>query len=678
LHALADPVEPMLASSERDRLGPEPPPLRYSAFISYNHRDRRWAAWLHRALENYRLPNSVRGQPTRLGEIGAKLPPVFRDREELASSSDLAGSVVDALRQSSALIVICSPNGAKSRWVNEEIRTFRRLKGADQIHCVIVGGEPGAATKPGTDPSAESLPSALFEEGGTEPLAVDLRPGGDGKQVAKLKLIAGILGVGFDGLRRREAARRQRRLAALAAASLLGLLVTSALAIFAFISRAEAIEQRDLARQKTATAERTVQFVKSLFEVADPAEARGREISAREIVDLGAARLSTELQREPAVKAELMTTLAEVYLGLGLFREAHRIITSSFALDQPDPVANARRYLVLAASHAAQGRYQVAINAYSRALEVTGTADTPNFEQQSRILVARGEAYAAVEEFAKAERDIRRAMAMVAGRVGRRHPDMARNLEALGLTLFYSGRLSEARAPFEQALQLRRNLQGFSHPKVAENLNTLGSLAYMQGDLVSAERFYRDVIVHDTKVLGKDHPDLANTLNNLARVQIERRRFSQALPSLRRAVEINMAQRDDTHDDLAFIYANLGLAERGVGDRQRAEDAFLKALKPARLHKHRNLGPILADLGDLYCESARYPEALALLDQARPITAADYPEDPWRVAWVDNVRGRCLERAGVTRLGRALRESSFPILAARWPADTYYRVAAAR
>ncbi|MFI4949893.1 MAG: toll/interleukin-1 receptor domain-containing protein, partial [Caulobacterales bacterium] len=290
--------------------------MKYAAFISYNHRDRKTAAWLHRALETYRVPRHMHGRETHLGVLGARLPPIFRDREELAASSDLAASVRAALEASATLIVICSPNGAQSRWVNEEIRAFAALGRRDRIQCLIAGGEPDASRKPGADPSQEALPPALFENGGGEPLASDIRPGQDGRDAAKLKLLAGILGVGYDELRQREAARRHRRMAAVAGGSAVGFLVMSALAASAVVSRNEAVRQRDVARQKTLTAERTVTFVKGLFEVADPSEARGATITAREILDRGAASIDHGLEREPTVKAELGTTLGEVYTNL--------------------------------------------------------------------------------------------------------------------------------------------------------------------------------------------------------------------------------------------------------------------------------------------------------------------------------------------------------------------------
>ena len=67
--------------------------MRYSAFISYSHKDRAWAGWLHRELERYRLPKALVGRDSPVGVLERKLPPVFQDREELAASSDLAQSV---------------------------------------------------------------------------------------------------------------------------------------------------------------------------------------------------------------------------------------------------------------------------------------------------------------------------------------------------------------------------------------------------------------------------------------------------------------------------------------------------------------------------------------------------------------------------------------------------------
>lgn len=182
--------------------------FRYKAFISYSHRDEAWATWLHKALESYRLPRKLVGRKARFGTIPAKLFPVFRDRDELSSGTDLSERVQAALRDSAALIVICSPAAVASRWVNEEIRAFRALGRGDRIHCMIVDGDPQA-----DDPSEACFPPALWEgdsESHHEPLAADARKWADGKPLARLKLISGILGLRLDELRRRDQQRKHR------------------------------------------------------------------------------------------------------------------------------------------------------------------------------------------------------------------------------------------------------------------------------------------------------------------------------------------------------------------------------------------------------------------------------------------------------------------------------------
>lgn len=221
---------------------------RYIAFISYSHQDEAWATWLHKALETYRVPSRLVGHTTAHGTIPRRLLPIFRDRDELASATDLGRKVDAALAQSANLIVICSPASAQSRWVNEEILAFKRLGKAHRIFCLIVGGEPNASDVPGREAEECFAPALRFQVGAdghltsgrTEPIAADAREGKDGKANAKLKLIAGMLDVGFDTLKQRELQRRNRRMAAITAAALVVMAITTALAITAVIARHDA------------------------------------------------------------------------------------------------------------------------------------------------------------------------------------------------------------------------------------------------------------------------------------------------------------------------------------------------------------------------------------------------------------------------------------------------------
>lgn len=211
---------------------------RYAAFISYSHADARWAGWLQRQLEGFRVPPRLVGRAGEHGVVPARIAPVFRDREELASASDLGARIRGALDASAALVVLCSPDAVRSRWVNEEIHWFRRSGRGDRIHCLRVpsrgDADEGPAQPPALIDAFEDMPTAA------EPTTADLRASGDGRALALHKLIAGLLGVGLDELRRREAQRRQRRLAWIAGASAMGMAVAAVLAGQAHIARNDA------------------------------------------------------------------------------------------------------------------------------------------------------------------------------------------------------------------------------------------------------------------------------------------------------------------------------------------------------------------------------------------------------------------------------------------------------
>ncbi len=191
--------------------------FRYKAFISYSHADESWARWLHRALETFPVPRHLRGRDSPVGPVPRRLAPVFRDRDELSLSDSLGRDLEEALAASATLIVLCSPAAAASRWTDEEVRRFQALGRADRIFCVLVDGDP--EREPCFPPSIHD------EASDTEPLFADPRESGDGKTLARQKIIAALLGVPLDEVRQRDRVRRRRWTIGFAAAAviLLGL-----------------------------------------------------------------------------------------------------------------------------------------------------------------------------------------------------------------------------------------------------------------------------------------------------------------------------------------------------------------------------------------------------------------------------------------------------------------------
>src|SRR5437588_8175148 len=133
---------------------------RYYAFLSYSHRDKRLAGWLHRELGRLRVPNALAGKLTANGVVPRRLVPVFRDQHDLSAGGDLAEEIKAALAASQFLVVLCSPTAAKSRWTNQEIESFKRTRPEGCVLAAIAQGEPFASDLP-VHEAGECFPPAL-------------------------------------------------------------------------------------------------------------------------------------------------------------------------------------------------------------------------------------------------------------------------------------------------------------------------------------------------------------------------------------------------------------------------------------------------------------------------------------------------------------------------------------
>ena len=295
--------------------------VRYLAFLSYSHKDQAFGRRLHRRLEAYRLPKRL----TAPGG-GARLSPVFRDRDELAAAKDLTAEVRAALEGSAALIVVCSPSAKASHWVAREIEAFRELHPDRPVLAALADGEP-----------ADAFPAALGDAA-REPLAADFRKGRDGQRLALLKLVAGVLGLGLDELVQRDAQRRVRRVTAVTVAACAMVLALSASTVVALRAQAEAERQR-------AEAEGLVEFMltdlrtrlKGVGRLDVMSSVNARALSYYRDQDLGRLPSSSLERRARLLQAigEDDLTRGDAPAALGQFEEAERT-TAALLRETPD------------------------------------------------------------------------------------------------------------------------------------------------------------------------------------------------------------------------------------------------------------------------------------------------------------------------------------------------------
>jgi len=671
---------------------------KYRAFISYSHKDEKWAAWLHKALETFRVPKYIVGKTTTMGTVPQRMGKVFRDREELSSSHSLGTELTQALTDSACQIVICSPNAANSHWTNEEILTYKRLGRENRIFCLIVDGEPG------TD--QECFPPAVrFQMGAdgvlsdrpAEPIAADGRPQGDGKQNAKLKLISGMLGVGFDALKQREQQRRHRRMYIITAAAVAGMVVASGLATMAVLARIEADVQRKQAEIEAETARQTTNFMVGLFSVSDPSEALGNTITAREILDQGARRIEFELEDQPAIQSTLMDTMGTVYQSLGLYDVAWTLLQRGlntrqeyYGGDHPDVArskANLGQLLGL------QADFEAAAQLYLDAIAIQRAASDVPTPELAVSLSGLADIRSLQGDYEGAEELLRDAVEIQRQTLGDENLTVAKTLNHLGMSLWDQGKYDAAEPLLRESLAMgRKVVPGGVHPDLNESLNNLAVFLLDTGEYEETEKLFRESLDINLRLLGEDHPDIAISLNNLAFVLHDTRNYEAAREYYQRALDIRLAVFGEQHqqtaqslNNLAFLYHDQGETERSLEFSQRALAAFRSVYPDDHLEVARglqNLAGWLVEEGDyeiaetmlnealsmnqrilpsdhpdiaitqsgmavLMLETDRAEVALKMAEAANESLATAYDADHWRVGWA-----RALEGASLTALGR--------------------------
>ena len=618
-----------------------PTEYKYRAFISYSHKDEKWASWLHKALETFKVPKYLVGETTSMGTVPERMGKVFRDREELSSSHSLGTELTQALTDSTCQIVICSPNAANSHWTNEEILTYKRLGRENRIFCLIVDGEPG------TD--QECFPPAVrFQMGAdgilsdkpAEPIAADGRPQGDGKQNAKLKLIAGMLGVGFDALKQREQQRRHRRMYIITAAAVAGMVVASGLAAMAVIARNEAEVQRARAEAETEIARETKDFMVGLFEVSDPSEALGNSITDREILDIGAERIGTELAGQPQIQATLMDTMGEVYTSLGLYARAGDLLDDSLATRQTNAVGTPSELAdtmdSLADVLARDAEYDRAQALLEKSLEIRARADADDPEtkslQRAKTLTGLADILDRKGEYEAAEPLIQESLEARRNALGSVHPDVAENLEDLGLNYYYRGEYELAIKSLEAAVEMRREMQAGPFPATSEAISNLALVHLDSGNYEAAEALYTEALEMDRSYFGDKHPELSTTINNLASVYHDKGDFESAERFYRQAIAmdeeflgLNHPQLGTAMSNLAFLLLDMGRSKEAIDMQTAATEILGRAYR-----EHPDLASALSGLGFMLTEEKDYagaePHLTRALSMRRDLLGDDNPE----------------------------------------------------
>jgi serine/threonine-protein kinase len=371
--------------------------------------------------------------------------------------------------------------------------------------------------------------------------------------------------------------------------------------------------ERGRAQSAQERAEAVAAFLVDSFRLADPSHARGKEITAREILDQGAARISTELRAQPELQATLLDTIGTVYLGLDLPADAQPLIERGLTV---------RRKL-----HGEQ-HLDVARSLYSlnRVYEKKGDLDT-------------------------AERLARDSLAIDTQLTGAESLETAGNLCRLGVLQQAKGDLSGAERNLNECRRIRIARLGPNHELVTVPLDNLGRLALDRRDFVTAERLFRQAVEIDVRNHRDNHPQYVRHLHNLAAALHSQNNLDAAEPLYRQTIDLYRQILGPEHSETVDAMGNLGrlLEDRGRFDE--AQQIYVTALAASRkAHQapHVDVANLLSDLGRLAVLRKQYAEAEQRLREALQIYRATLPP------------GHSYTAGALTNLGRTLLELHRP------------------
>jgi serine/threonine-protein kinase len=464
------------------------------------------------------------------------------------------------------------------------------------------------------------------------------------------------------GYRLSRLASRHRTAFASAAAVLV--LVTVLIALYITGVRRE----RDRARVEAAKAAQIAGFLTSLFEVSDPGESKGQEVTARELLERGAERIDAELEGQPQVQAALMDVIGKVSRKVGLYDQARRQLERSLEIrtalhgpSHPEVAAGlddlatllhetgdygraealfrqslTMRVALFGDRHADvvaslnnlgsllqdRGRFEEAEALYRRALALAGRLPDAANRDDSSLLNNLGRVLQERGDLEGAEVFLRRALEQRRKLHGDLHPAVESSLASLATLARARGRYAESEALDREALSISQKLYRPPHLRIAMRLNNLSALLKEMGEVAEAERLQRQALAMFRGLYGDRDPRVAMGLNNLANLLHDRGAFAEAKAMHEEALAVNLEIHGEEHPNVAGSYNNLAVLLKDMGDYDAAEPLQRKALALDR-----------ALLGDDHPYVAGDLDSLAglLLERGEPEAALPSAEESLRV-----------------------------------------------
>lgn len=422
----------------------------------------------------------------------------------------------------------------------------------------------------------------------------------------------------------------------------------------------------DRANREARLAQRVRTFLVDLFENNDPDLAQGQNITVREVLDQGAARVAKELDAEPEVELAMMDVITDVYMKLALFDRAKELAEKSLAIRQrafgqshPETAKSLDRLATVAKN---ESNYEEAIKLIREAVKISNehlSAGDPATADRLRLL---GELQYTTGDLAAGEKSLLKALAMQRAHFGADNEHLIETLDQIVYLRLAQDRLQEGVEAGRELLRVCLKAHGEHHTDTAGAKAALGDMLRRVGQLEEAETVTREALVVLRDLLEPDHPFIAATMNNLALVLKDQKRFDEARTLLEEALALRKSRYGPRHDQIGQALFNLGSLLMQMNKDAEAEPLLAEAVNILEEHfdeDHRHVLLLRYQLGLAIFKQDRYAEAEPIFRRVLEGYERTLPEDHRFIAYTRGLLGGAL-----TQMQRY--EDAEPLLVASW------------
>jgi serine/threonine protein kinase/Tfp pilus assembly protein PilF len=472
---------------------------------------------------------------------------------------------------------------------------------------------------------------------------------------------------------------RRHSLPVALAASFVVLLVGFSITVYVQSQRI-ALE-RDVAQAERLRAEserervQAVQdFLLSLFRRANPWSPdgpRGADITAREMLDTGAARIARELQQKPDLQATVLDTIGSAYLGLQLPDQAQPLIERGLDVRRElygeDSVDVARSLYNLNRVYEQKGDLERSESLARQSLDITQRLHGPDHLETAASLCRLGSIEREKGELAEAERLLEECLAIRTRRLGPDSAERTLPLDNLARIAMLRSDIPRAQALLEEALRIDHLTRGEDDPQSILHLHRLAKVMYARGDVATAEKLMRRSTDLFRRVLKPDHPDTLDAMSELGRLLMQTDRLDEAEKIFREVLEVNRKLRGPTHPYVGNDLENLGrlaFRRRQFDEAARQFEAALKIYRAKLPAGHGLVATTLTMLGRTRLAQNRPAEAEKVLDEAVASWKIEYGETSGGYAFALACRARAMALQGRTGQAEADLRASYPVILA--------------